>query len=198
MDDLAGVCLPGADSLEYSVGSLDRKHVLASTVVYKLPFGPGQRFNPGNAIVSSIVGNWQLAGVFTANTGAPISVGGVCTGGGVIDASCYPELRLLGVSAKISGKAKHHRCGQSNEIYHRCRIRQPSRIYLWQRCPYRTVWAVCTNQHKHRRKRAPGVSGVGVCETQCAGGRLQRTQQAILCRSEFYLQHQCSKFQLQP
>ena len=101
-DDLAGVRLPGADSLEYSVGSLDRKHVLQSTVVYKLPFGPGQRFNPGNAIVGGIVGNWQLAGIFTANTGGPISVGGVCTGGGIIDASCYPNY-VSGVSAKISG-----------------------------------------------------------------------------------------------
>jgi Carboxypeptidase regulatory-like domain/TonB dependent receptor len=103
MDDLAGVRLPGADYLENSVGALDRKHVLQSTVIYKLPFGTGQKFSSGNAIVNGIVGNWQLSGIFFAATGAPLSVGGTCTGGGIIDASCYPNY-VPGVSAKISGK----------------------------------------------------------------------------------------------
>jgi hypothetical protein len=102
-DDIAGVRLPGADYLEYSVGSLDRKHVLQSTFVYKLPFGAGRRFHLSNAVVDGIVGSWQLAGIFTANTGAPISVGSSCTGGGIIDASCYPNL-VAGVSAFTSGR----------------------------------------------------------------------------------------------
>jgi hypothetical protein len=103
MDNLAGVRLPGADYLEYSVGALDRKHLVQSTVVYKLPFGSGQRFNSGNAIVNGLIGNWQVSGIFTAGTGAPLSVGGTCTGGGIIDASCYPNY-VPGVSAQISGK----------------------------------------------------------------------------------------------
>jgi hypothetical protein len=102
-DDLAGVRVPGEDYLEYSVGALDRKHVLQSTFVYKLPFGAGRRFNTSNAVVDGIAGGWQIAGIFTANSGAPISVGGVCTGGGIIDASCYPNT-VSGVGAKISGK----------------------------------------------------------------------------------------------
>ena len=102
-DDIAGVRLPGADYLEYSVGSLDRKHVLQSTVVYKLPFGAGRRFHSSNAIVDGIAGGWQLAGVVQVNTGAPISVGSSCTGGGIIDASCYPNVNP-GVNAFTSGR----------------------------------------------------------------------------------------------
>ena len=61
MDDLAGNRYPGANYLEYSVGSLYRKHVLTSTVVYQLPFGAGRKFNPGNAVVQ--VDRQQLAGL---------------------------------------------------------------------------------------------------------------------------------------
>ena len=44
MDDLAGVRVPGADYLEYSVGTIDHPQVLTSTVVYKLPLA-GRRFH---------------------------------------------------------------------------------------------------------------------------------------------------------
>ena len=91
MDDLAGIRLPGANYLEYSVGALDRKHVLTSTAVYQLPFGAGRKHNSDNLIVRSLISGWQLSGIFTAATGAPLSVGGTCTGGGIIDASCYPN-----------------------------------------------------------------------------------------------------------
>ena len=91
MDDLAGVRYPGADYLEYSVGALDRKHVLTSTAVYQLPFGAGRKYNSDNLFVRGLISGWQLSGIFTAATGAPLSIGGTCTGGGVINASCYPN-----------------------------------------------------------------------------------------------------------
>jgi hypothetical protein len=91
MDDLAGVRLPGADYLENSVGTLDHKHVLAVTGVYQLPFGPGRHWNSDNIIVKGIANGWQLTGIFTAATGAPLSITGTCQGGGIIDASCYPN-----------------------------------------------------------------------------------------------------------
>ncbi|HEY4380604.1 MAG TPA: TonB-dependent receptor [Acidobacteriaceae bacterium] len=90
-DDLAGNRLPGANYLEYSVGALDRKHVLASTVVYKLPFGAGRRFNSSNLVVKALISDWQVSGIFTEASGAPLSITGTCTGYGVIDASCYPN-----------------------------------------------------------------------------------------------------------
>jgi hypothetical protein len=90
-DDLAGVRTPGGDSLEYTVGALDRKHVLTSTVVYQLPFGPGRRFSSDNMVVKGLISGWQLSGIFTEASGSPLSIGGTCTGGGIIDASCYPN-----------------------------------------------------------------------------------------------------------
>jgi Carboxypeptidase regulatory-like domain/TonB dependent receptor len=92
MDDLAGVRLPGADYLEYSVGALDRKHVFTSTAVYQLPFGAGRKFNSDNVVVRGLISGWQTSAIFTDATGAPLSITGTCTGGGVIDASCYPNL----------------------------------------------------------------------------------------------------------
>ncbi len=35
--------------------------------------------------------HWQLSGIFTFTSGAPLSITGTCTGGGIIDASCYPN-----------------------------------------------------------------------------------------------------------
>jgi hypothetical protein len=104
-DDLAGVRVPGEDYLEYSLGALDRKHVLQSTVVYVLPFGRGQRFNPENVLVRAIADDWRAATIFTASTGAPLSVSATCTGGGIIDASCYPNYNpAFSGSVTIPGK----------------------------------------------------------------------------------------------
>jgi hypothetical protein len=92
MDDLAGVRYPGADYLEYSVGSIDHRHVLSTTLVYSLPFGQGRRFNSDNVVVRNIIGGWQISGIFTEASGAPLGITGTCTGGGIIDAACIPNM----------------------------------------------------------------------------------------------------------
>ncbi|HXE09324.1 MAG TPA: TonB-dependent receptor [Acidobacteriaceae bacterium] len=115
MDDLAGARLPGANYLEYSVGGLDHKHVLHATAVYKLPFGEGRRFNGGNPVVRAIVDDWQLSGIFTVQSGSPLSVGANCTTGGILG-SCYPNLKpgfsgsiyLLGKPGTRAEAALHH------------------------------------------------------------------------------------------
>jgi hypothetical protein len=108
MDDLAGLRQPGALYLEYTVGALYRRHVVQSTVVYQLPFGNGRRFNPGNSIVSTLVSNFQVSGIFTGASGAPVSVTGTCTGGGIIDASCYPNLNPSFTGPVTTNNAKPH------------------------------------------------------------------------------------------
>jgi hypothetical protein len=100
MDDLAGVRLPGADYLEQSVGTVDHKHVLTSTALYKLPFGAGRSMNPDNVVVRGLVSDWQISGIYQIATGAPLSIGGTCTGGGIIDASCYPNY-TVGFSGSV-------------------------------------------------------------------------------------------------
>ncbi|MGA7238393.1 MAG: TonB-dependent receptor, partial [Bryobacteraceae bacterium] len=91
LDDLAGVRDPNKDFLEKGPGTIDHPHVAQATFVYQLPFGVGHNLNSGSKVVSGIVSHWQLSGLFTYSTGAPLSITGTCTGGGIIDASCYPN-----------------------------------------------------------------------------------------------------------
>jgi Carboxypeptidase regulatory-like domain/TonB dependent receptor len=104
LDDLSGgvgngttVRYPGADRLEYAPGTVDRAHVATATFVYGLPFGAGRRWGGGNRILSQIIGKWQLSGIFTFSTGAPLTITGTCnggnvSGGNVIDALCIPNV----------------------------------------------------------------------------------------------------------
>jgi hypothetical protein len=92
MDNLAGVRYPGADYLEYSVGNIDHRHVLSTTLVYSLPFGQGRRFNSDNVVLRNVIGGWQISGIFTEASGAPLALTGTCTGGGIVDAACIPSM----------------------------------------------------------------------------------------------------------
>ena len=91
LDDLAGVRDPNKDFLEKGPGAIDHPHVAQATFVYQLPFGAGHNLNSGSKVVSGIISHWQLSGIFTFTSGAPLSITGTCTGGGIIDASCYPN-----------------------------------------------------------------------------------------------------------
>jgi hypothetical protein len=85
-----GVRDPNKDFLEKGPGTIDHPEVAAATFVYQLPFGAGHRLTGGKAL-SYAISNWQVSGIFTFTSGAPLSITGTCTGGGIIDASCYPN-----------------------------------------------------------------------------------------------------------
>jgi hypothetical protein len=90
LDDLVGVRDPNKDFLEKGPGTIDHPTVVSATFVYRLPFGAGRlksNLQPLNAVIS----NWQFSGIFTYAGGAPLAITGTCTGGGIIDASCYPN-----------------------------------------------------------------------------------------------------------
>ena len=91
LDDLAGVRDPNKDFLEKGPGAIDHAHVAQATFVYQLPFGAGHSLNSSSKVVSGMLSHWQLSGLFVFTTGAPLSITGTCTGGGIIDASCYPN-----------------------------------------------------------------------------------------------------------
>jgi Carboxypeptidase regulatory-like domain/TonB dependent receptor len=91
LDDLAGVRDPNKDFLEKGPGTIDHPHVAQAIFVYQLPFGAGHNLNSGSKVVSGILSHWQLSGLFTFTSGAPLSITGTCTGGGIIDAVCYPN-----------------------------------------------------------------------------------------------------------
>jgi len=56
--------------IEYGNSDFDVRHRLVINYAYALPFGQGQRFG-GNAkgVLNQIIGNWQIAGITTAQTG---------------------------------------------------------------------------------------------------------------------------------
>jgi outer membrane receptor protein involved in Fe transport len=56
--------------------TFDRTHNFVFSHVTNLPFGKGERFLQ-NGLGSAILGGWQLSGVFTARTGAPVDITGV-------------------------------------------------------------------------------------------------------------------------
>jgi len=92
LDDLVGVRDPIKDFLEKGPGTIDHKNVASGTMVYRLPFGAGHKLSAGdNKAVNAIIGHWQISGLFTYQSGAPMTITGTCTGGGIIDASCYPS-----------------------------------------------------------------------------------------------------------
>jgi len=52
----------------------DLTHIFAGSFVLPLPFGAGKRFSTGSSIVNHIIGNWQLNGVVSLNSGPRYSI----------------------------------------------------------------------------------------------------------------------------
>ncbi len=76
---------PFDGSLDKSLGTLDHRHIFHATFVYQLPFGKGRRFSGGNVIVRSLVSGWQLSGLVTYTSGAPLGItGSGCNTPGIV------------------------------------------------------------------------------------------------------------------
>jgi hypothetical protein len=55
------------------ISPFDRPHRLSISSVYELPFGRGKGLlNTENPVLSRIIGGWQLNGIYTYQSGAPI------------------------------------------------------------------------------------------------------------------------------
>ena len=62
---------------EYSLDPSDLRHRAVMSALYDLPFGHGKRFGAGtNGFVGRIIGGFQVNGVFTAQSGLPLSISG--------------------------------------------------------------------------------------------------------------------------
>jgi len=56
--------------LEYGNSDFDVRHRFVISYIYQLPFGNGKRFGGGTTgALNQIIGNWQVAGIVTAETG---------------------------------------------------------------------------------------------------------------------------------
>jgi Carboxypeptidase regulatory-like domain len=63
-----------APSLNYSNSNFDIRHMFKGEAVYQLPFGKGMMFMNNNPIADEVLGGWQTAFTFVAQTGNPISI----------------------------------------------------------------------------------------------------------------------------
>jgi hypothetical protein len=57
------------------IADQDAPHRFSLSGIYKLPFGKGEQFANGNAIVDRVIGGWQLQGVYQFQVGFPIAFG---------------------------------------------------------------------------------------------------------------------------
>ena len=59
----------------HSVSDFDTKHLVNANFIFQLPVGKGRKFMSGiGGLADTLIGGWQLAGVYRWNTGQPNSV----------------------------------------------------------------------------------------------------------------------------
>ncbi len=92
-----------SNRVERSRGLSDFPNVINATAVVKLPFGAGQPLNPGNRYVRALVSGFQLSGIYTYSSGAPLAItssGCVAPGSG----QCMPNFNPnYAGTARING-----------------------------------------------------------------------------------------------
>ena len=61
-------------ALERSLSTDDVRHRLSVSYIYPLPFGKGRRWlAKANGVGNAILGDWELSGIYRANTGSPFN-----------------------------------------------------------------------------------------------------------------------------
>jgi hypothetical protein len=70
-DDQGGLFIPAVISLNRGRAGYDRTHTFVQSYVYELPFGPSKRWLQ-SGIGRWLLGDWQLNGIFSAYSGAPL------------------------------------------------------------------------------------------------------------------------------
>ena len=61
--------------LSWARSNFDRTHNYVLTSIYELPWGPGKKWM-GEGLLGKIIGGWQLSGIFIAQSGVPLTIGG--------------------------------------------------------------------------------------------------------------------------
>jgi hypothetical protein len=58
------------------IGGFDRTHRTAASGIWEVPVGHGRRFGASlPALVNGVIGGWQLSGIYTTQSGAPLGFG---------------------------------------------------------------------------------------------------------------------------
>ncbi|MFN0170144.1 MAG: carboxypeptidase regulatory-like domain-containing protein [Bryobacteraceae bacterium] len=72
--------------------TFDMRQRFVNSMVYALPFGPGQRWMTDKNAVSYIVGNWQVNTIISLNTGLPFTIfSGVDTANSGVGSLIHPD-----------------------------------------------------------------------------------------------------------
>jgi hypothetical protein len=71
LNDAGGLGTPADVSRSYGLSDFDRTHSLVSSFVYELPF-----LKEGNSTAARVLGGWQVAGIFVAQSGQPVDIRG--------------------------------------------------------------------------------------------------------------------------
>ncbi|MGB9236605.1 MAG: TonB-dependent receptor [Terriglobales bacterium] len=86
-------------NLEYANSDFDIRHRFVLSYMYDLPFGRGKLFGKSaSSVLNQLIGNWQLAGIFSAATGNWYTVsdqnnpGGADCGGTVVYNCARPDV----------------------------------------------------------------------------------------------------------
>ncbi|HYZ84213.1 MAG TPA: TonB-dependent receptor [Bryobacteraceae bacterium] len=87
---------------ERGLSAFDFRHRLTTSFLYELPFGRGKAIGIDNGILNALFGGWQLGGIFTFQTGFPLTAfcgpGNIQNGGG----QCRPDA-IVGKDADLPG-----------------------------------------------------------------------------------------------
>ncbi len=75
VNENTGIGTPIDFDLSWARSNFDRTHNYVLTTIYELPWGPGKKWM-SESTLGKIVGGWQLSGLFIAQSGQPLTIGG--------------------------------------------------------------------------------------------------------------------------
>jgi hypothetical protein len=111
-DDSSGIRVQGQDTLfpqnsycrkcEWALSAFDTRHRFVTSTLYDLPIGKGRQLDVRNPVANAFVGGWQVGGIWTVQSGFPITptVGGNDRSG---NGAGFDRPNTTGVSPYISG-----------------------------------------------------------------------------------------------
>jgi hypothetical protein len=99
VDENGGIGTPIDFELSWGRAGFDRLHSYAATGLYELPWGPNKRWL-SEGLLGKVIGGWQLSGIFSAQSGQPLNIGGngtlLNTPGNTAFVNLNGENRVLG------------------------------------------------------------------------------------------------------
>jgi hypothetical protein len=79
------------------ISDYDRPHRVTASGIYELPFGRGRTYAGGvHPALNALIGGWQVSGIYTYQSGSPLSWGNILYYGNIEDIVLPSDQRTLG------------------------------------------------------------------------------------------------------